>query len=257
MLTVIPLFSGSSGNCVYVKYGEEEILIDAGASFKRICLALSSVGTDIGKIKAVLVTHEHNDHVKGLEVLSKHTNIPIYINSASADSFYAGREELFSGHAVIADAGDTVDFNGFSTDIFKTPHDSAGSVGYRLNFSDGSRFALATDIGHLTDEIKEILFGCEQVYIESNHDVGMLKNGPYPYTLKSRILSKNGHLSNDACAEFLPFLVEKGTRKIVLAHLSEENNTPSLAYRTSAASLADAGFTPGDVKLTVAMKNII
>lgn len=257
MLTVIPLFSGSSGNCVYVKYKDEEILIDAGVSFKRICTALTSVGTDISKIKAVLVTHEHNDHVKGLEVFSKHVDVPIYINSLSADAFYTGREELFSGNIVIADPGDTLDFDGFSADIFSTPHDSSGSVGYHFTFSDGKRFALATDIGRLTDGIKEYLIGCEQVYIESNHDIEMLKNGPYPQMLKARILSDKGHLSNEACAGFLPYLVEKGSKKIVLAHLSGENNTPALAYRTSASSLAEAGFTPSDVKLTVAMKSII
>ena len=257
MFRAIPLFSGSSGNCIYVKYNDEEILIDAGVSYKRICSALNSIDSDISRIKAVLVTHEHSDHTKALDVLSKHTNAPIYINSGSANTFYVPADELFCSHAVMANPGEHITFNGFEANIFATPHDSEGSVGYHFTFSDGSRFALATDIGHLTDEIKSHLTGCGHVIIESNHDIKMLKNGSYPYPLKQRILSDNGHLSNISCADFLPHLVETGTKKIVLAHLSEENNTPSLAYQTSAEALAQAGFTPDDIKLTVAMKSII
>lgn len=257
MFKAIPLFSGSSGNCVYLQYNDEEILIDAGVSFKRICTALNSIGSDISRIKALLVTHEHSDHVKALDVLSKHTDIPIYINSSSARAFYCHADELFCGHAVMAEPNETLTFNGFEANIFATPHDSEGSVGYHFSFSDGERFALATDIGHLTDEITSYLLGCKEVVLESNHDIKMLNNGPYPYLLKKRILSDRGHLSNEACAQFVPKLVESGTKKIMLAHLSAENNTPSLAYQTSAEALASAGFTPDDIKLTVAMRSII
>lgn len=257
MFRAIPLFSGSSGNCVYLQYNDEEILIDAGVSFKRVCTALTGIGSDISRIKALLVTHEHEDHVKALDVMSRHTDIPIYINSQSAKSFYCNFDELYGGKAIAADPGETLTFGGFEVNIFKTPHDSMGSVGYHFCFADNSRFCLATDIGHLTDEIKSHMLGCEQVIIESNHDIKMLNEGPYPYLLKKRILSDNGHLSNEACAAFLPSLVESGTKKITLAHLSGENNTPPLAYQSSATALAEAGFTPDDVKLTVAMKSII
>ncbi len=257
MIKILPLFSGSSGNCVYVNHDGEEILIDAGVSCKRISTALESVGTSLDNIKAVLVTHEHTDHIKGLDVICKRRNIPVYINRRSASSFDMPLDELFSGRAKIADAGDTLTFNSFEVNIFSTPHDSIGSCGYHFTFGDGTRFALATDLGIVTSEIKAYLLGCKSVIIESNHDLKMLKDGTYPYILKKRILSDHGHLSNEACAKFVPFLVEKGAKKIVLAHLSQENNTPSLAYKTSAESLADAGFTPSDVKLTVAMRSII
>ncbi len=257
MFKATPLFSGSSGNCVYVKYGDEEILIDAGVSFKRICLALEHIGTSINNIKAVLVTHEHTDHVSGLGVLSRHTDIPIYINERSASYFEMPLDELYSGHAVVRNPNERIIFDGFEANVFATPHDSVGSVGYHFTFADKTRFALATDLGHLTDEITSYLLGCDKVVLESNHDIKMLKEGPYPFPLKKRILSDNGHLSNDACAEFVPKLVESGTKKIVLSHLSAENNTPGLAYETSALSLAEAGFTPDDVKLTVAMRSII
>lgn len=257
MFRAIPLFSGSSGNCVYVQYNNEEILIDAGVSFKRICTALSAIGTDISKISAVLATHEHTDHVQGLPVLSRHTDIPIYINRRSASYFDEPLDELYSGHARISDPGDCITFGGFEVNVFATPHDSVGSCGYHFTFSDGTRFALATDMGAVTPEISSYLLGCKSLIIESNHDVKMLKNGPYPYILKKRILSDHGHLSNDDCAAFLPRLVDMGAEKIILAHLSQENNTPELCYKTNAEALAEAGFTPNDVRLTVAMRSII
>ena len=155
------------------------------------------------------------------------------------------------------DPGDTLTFDGFEVNVFATPHDSVGSCGYHFTFSDGTRFALATDMGHITPEIASYLLGCNSVVIESNHDEKMLKNGPYPFILKKRILSDNGHLSNDSCAAFLPKMVDMGAKKIILAHLSKENNTPELCYKTSAEALAEAGFTPNDVRLTIAMESII
>lgn len=257
MFKVIPLFSGSSGNCVYVKYGNEEILIDAGVSYKRICTALDSIGTNIQNIKAVLTTHEHCDHVQALPVLSRHTDIPIYINRKSASYYDMPLDELFEGNTRIKDPGDSVTFDGFEVNLFATPHDALGSCGYHFTFSDGTRFALATDMGQITPEIASYLLGCKSVVIESNHDTKMLKNGPYPYPLKKRILSDHGHLSNEDCAAFIPKLVDMGTKKIILAHLSKENNTPELCYKTNAEALAEAGFTPSDVKLTIAMCSII
>lgn len=257
MFKAIPLFSGSSGNCVYIRYKDEEILIDAGVSYKKICSSLESIGTSIDNIKAVLVTHEHSDHVQGLHVLSKHRNIPIYINRNSAEYFDESIGEIFSGNVKISDPGEHITFFSFEADVFSTPHDSLGSCGYHFTFSNGERFALATDMGKITGEISSYLLGCSSVIIESNHDVKMLMSGSYPYALKKRILSDRGHLSNDDCAAFLPKLVESGTKKIVLAHLSGENNTPLLAYNTNASMLAEAGFTPDDVKLTVAMRSII
>lgn len=257
MFKAIPLFSGSSGNCAYINCDGFEVLIDAGVSYKKICTALCSIGTDIKNIKAVLVTHEHTDHIKALDVLASHNDCKIYINEQSAEYFGVPCDELFCGKAIIKNPDENILFDKFEVDIFKTPHDSLGSVGYHFNLPDGERFAYATDMGVVTDKAKSFLCGCKSVIIESNHDLKMLKCGPYPFHLKKRILSDKGHLSNEACAEILPFLVENGTSKIVLAHLSRENNTPLLAYKTAAEALAEAGFTPNDVKLTVAPESII
>lgn len=258
MFKAIPLFSGSAGNSTYVKYGDDEILIDAGVSCKQIETALSSVGSTLAKIKAILVTHEHSDHIKGLEVISKKFHIPVYINKASLDGIdKESARTAISAFAEIKNAGDTIDIGEIHADIFRTPHDACGSVGYRFNFSDGSSLGFATDIGYVTKGIASALFGCDSVILESNHDVAMLKNGPYPYYLKERIMSERGHLSNASCAEFIPHLYKNGTKKVVLAHLSEHNNTPVLAYSASLDAIDNAEIDPNDFKLTVAKKSII
>ena len=258
MFKAVPMFSGSSGNCAYVKYGDTEFLVDAGVSYRNIRLALEMIGTDISNISAVFVTHEHIDHIKGLEVLAKNNpGIPVYINQKSYDAADKNLYKHMADSAVIKNPKDTVELDGTLVKIFETPHDSAGRVGYRFEFDDGNAFGYATDIGEITPDIRGALYGCEQVILESNHDIDMLKNGPYPYVLKKRILSDHGHLSNDACAEFLTELVSHGTHKAMLAHLSHENNTPHTAYKTSALKLTEAGFTPEDIKLTVAMRSIL
>ncbi len=258
MKKIIPLFSGSSGNCTYIRYNDEEILVDAGVSMKMIECALDSVNTSLSRIKAIFVTHEHTDHIKGVEAISKAYRIPVYINGASAE--YAVENGIFcetQKYINEKNAGDSVDLDGIHADIFRTPHDSCGSVGYRFSFADKSSFGYATDMGYITKTTAEMLFGCETVLLESNHDVRMLKNGPYPYYLKHRILSDKGHLSNDAAAGFLPYLYEKGAKKVILAHLSEHNNTPRLAYETNVEALKNAGISTEELKITVAMKSVI
>lgn len=164
---------------------------------------------------------------------------------------------MISAFAEIKNPKDTIDIGGIHADIFSTPHDACGSVGYRFTFSDGTSLGYATDIGYITKGIASSLFGCDSVILESNHDIAMLKNGAYPYHLKMRIMSDKGHLSNISCADFLPHLYEHGTKKVVLAHLSEHNNTPILAYNENLEAIKKAGIDPADFKITVAKKSII
>ncbi len=255
MYTVKPMFSSSSGNSIYVKSNDTEILVDVGVCYKNICLALKKLGTGIENIKAIFLTHEHSDHIRGLDVLIKHINVPIYINKDSFDTLPASLKE--NANFIIKNDGESVRVGDIEAKIFGTPHDSKGSVAYRFCFDDEKCVGIATDIGYISENVKSALLGCECVVFESNHDEKMLKNGPYPYILKKRILSDKGHLSNKVCASFLPELVKNGTKKIILAHLSGENNTPRIAYGESALALANAGFTPEDVRLTVAMKSIL
>lgn len=229
MIKCIPLFSGSTGNSTYVNCCGEEFLIDCGVSCKAVSTALEGIGSSIGGIRGIFVTHEHIDHIKGLEIISKKYKIPVYMNTNSAKYIYCsdGFENLRSCVSIL-DPAQCITTENARFEAFKTPHDSWGSVCYRVT-TDDDTLGYATDIGYVTKGIASALLGCRTVVIESNHDIDMLKNGPYPIYLQNRILSKNGHLSNDDCARFLPFLAESGTRKIWLAHLSKENNLPPIA----------------------------
>lgn len=255
------LFSSSKGNCAYVKYGSDEILIDAGVSARRICRALEELGTSIKNIRAIFITHEHSDHVGGLEIISKYYGIPVYIPLESA-KYIASTRPGTRDYIHINDIEKDICLSEMKLTSFPTPHDSRSSVGFVIKTGTAS-IGYATDIGHLSREIAESLMGCDHVVIESNHDVMMLKNGDYPYQLKQRILSRRGHLSNDACAEFIPFLAGCGAKSIILAHLSENNNHPAIAYKTNKCGLLKKGVRvhseeeSGDVLLRVAEPNRI
>ena len=233
IFTVYTLASSSKGNSVYVRLDNDEILIDAGISCKRLSEALRSLGTDISRIKAVFVTHEHSDHVAGLETLAKKYKIPIHITEPSARAYLSAKTASVAGTAIIHPILYTEQVGALTVRSFATPHDSAASVGYIV--TDGTpehTLALATDIGTLTDEVSDALIGCENVILESNHDENMLLCGDYPYELKRRILSDTGHLSNEAAAAFVSRLAASGTKRILLAHLSQDNNLPELAYHS-------------------------
>jgi phosphoribosyl 1,2-cyclic phosphodiesterase len=251
------LFSSSKGNTAYVKCGSDEILIDAGVSARRICSALADIGTSIKNIRAIFITHEHNDHINGLATISKYYKIPVYAPYLSA-KYIAENQPETSVCLIENDDGSCVAFDNMSISAIETPHDSLASVGFRIDLG-GKTLGYATDIGHLSPKVEQILLGCDYVVIESNHDLEMLHHGDYPYFLKQRISGRRGHLSNTDCAGFLPRLVESGAKTIVLAHLSENNNRPQIAFGESRGKLSAEGITvgsedcSGDVKLSVAL----
>lgn len=240
MLTVEPLFSGSGGNSVYIKNGSTEILVDAGRSCGAIERALNERNTSLRSISAIFITHEHSDHVGALEIISKKLSIPIYMTAPSYN------EHIKTGTHTerVALAQDVLyekSVGSINISSFRIPHDSKQNVGYIIT-NGKERFGIATDIGHLTSEIADALSTCTRVIVESNHDINMLKNGPYPEFLKQRILSSTGHLSNEMCAKFTCYLAEHGVHEITLAHLSRENNTPELAFNESKSVLSRCGF---------------
>ncbi len=257
MMTIYSLFSGSRGNCTYLRAGDTRILIDAGMSCRAIARALASIGDSIQNISAVFITHEHVDHVKALPVFLKQRPIPVHITEKSADVLRQSGfpTDLFVLHPPVF----TVETGAFTVQSFPTPHDSRMSVGYRITAADArgvETAALATDIGTITPEIREHLSGAVSVILEANHDENMLMMGDYPYDLKRRILSNRGHLSNTACGAFLCELADCGTRHVLLAHLSQENNTPELAYLTAKTSLERHGCTiDRDITLAVARQD--
>lgn len=227
-VSLISLYSGSKGNCTYIRAGNDEILIDAGRSLRALSSALGSIGSDITRIKAIFITHEHSDHTSALEMLSKKYRIPVHITETSAKKVLA-TTRYAAQNLVCHPPLYEVEVGGLTIRSFPTPHDSDMSVGYTVSMPDGEKIGYATDIGHITNEIRENLIGSSAVVLESNHDTDMLRDGPYPSWLKMRIGSPRGHLSNTDCAAFLPELAASGTRDVLLAHLSAENNTPSAA----------------------------
>lgn len=240
---ICTLYSGSRGNCAFIEAGGARILIDAGKSAKALCSALCDIGVDIDSIDAIFITHEHRDHISALQTLSHKHSIPIYILLPSAQIFNGLRDErLCACLHIQTDDGFEADIKSLHVKAFPTPHDSHASVGFLLTFNDGGEeysIGYATDTGYVSDAMHENLLGCFAAVIESNHDIDMLRAGPYPFELKQRIRSKKGHLSNVECAELATMLFESGTKHIMLAHLSEENNLPDLAYNEILSAIAD------------------
>ena len=247
-IEIYTLFSGSKGNCVYLKAGGSRVLIDAGRSLGAINKALQLVGSNINQIDAVVVTHEHSDHVSALSMMMARHGIPVHMTEKTARAYEA--KNRFTASTIVTHPTEyEIEVGDFSISSFPTPHDSADSVGYLVCAGDET-VGYATDMGCPTKEVLEKLTGCSRVIIESNYDEQMLRTGPYPQFLKSRILSKRGHMSNDGCARLVCSLASRGVRSFILAHLSENNNLPEVALRTSCDALCAAGHT--DVNIIVA-----
>lgn len=239
---VISLYSGSGGNSTYIRAAGTSILIDAGKSARALCASLRRIGVEPEEISAIFITHEHSDHVSALEVLTKKHPIPIHMVRGCAEHFCAKRELPISACICTHPPLFSEQVGALTVTSFPTPHDSHASVGYRITFSDGEgahHIGFATDIGYVSEEIRAGLLGCEAVVLESNHDPDMLMKGPYPYDLKRRVASRRGHLSNRECADFAATLAANGTRGILLAHLSKENNIPDLALDETRSAVSD------------------
>ncbi len=233
MSKILTLASSSSGNCTYVGSLGGGLLVDAGISAKAITEGLAYIDVEPKSLCGIFVTHEHTDHIAGLRVFSNKYKIPVFASLKTAESLSElGIENLNVFESTVA-VGD------FAVTRFATSHDCEGSSGYTVVLPDGNKCAVCTDLGVMTDRVREALHGSVAMVIESNHDVGLLQKGTYPEHLKRRILSDKGHLSNVACATELGSMVENGTSRIILGHLSRENNRPAIARSTAVAALFD------------------
>jgi phosphoribosyl 1,2-cyclic phosphodiesterase len=228
------LASGSKGNAVFVETGDTRLLIDSGCSAREICLRLNSAGVDPSTIDAILVTHEHGDHISGVGSLARRLKVPVMI---SYPTLAACRKQLGKTDLVEFESGYDFTFRDIRIDPFPITHDACDPVGFLLESGEG-RLGVATDLGIATRLVKDKLKGCRALVLESNHDEEMLLNGPYPWYLKQRIKSRHGHLSNSESVELLQDLVHEGLEGLFLAHLSEVNNHPDKASEVAATFLA-------------------
>ena len=239
MLTYTTLASGSSGNAALVSCGNTHILLDAGISARRITMGLRQLGVEPSQLCAILVTHDHSDHIGGLAVFTKQNHIPIY---ATAPTCATLRRKVAHIEPLLRpmEEGCILELEDLSVRSFSTPHDAVGSVGYSIGGA-GVRMVHCTDLGYVTQEIAEVVQGCDLLVCEANHDEDWVRTGPYTYSLKQRVLGDHGHLSNEAGAELAVLAAQSGAREILLAHLSSENNTPAHAMKVVSERLRRAG----------------
>ncbi|MDO4288286.1 MAG: MBL fold metallo-hydrolase [Eubacterium sp.] len=249
------LFSGSSGNSMFVASGGTRLLVDAGLSGKRVEQALAEIDELAGQLGGILVTHEHKDHIQGVGVLSRRYDLPVYANFATWERMRGDLGKIDEKNVRVFETGTPFVIGDFRINAFRTSHDAAESVGFVIEDGRAS-VGIATDTGIVTEDIVGALTGRDLVVIESNHDPSMLEAGSYPFPLKQRIKGDRGHLSNEICAETVKKLVAAGLNKAVLGHLSAENNYPLLAYQTTARILEGEGMKVGeDLSLDVAARN--
>ncbi|MFW5991619.1 MAG: MBL fold metallo-hydrolase [Halanaerobiaceae bacterium] len=233
------LASGSSGNSIYIAGEKTNILIDAGLSGKEIEKRMNKIGVYPDELDAILVTHEHSDHLKGVGVLSRRYDLPVYANELTWGEAEKCVGKIEKGNCRIFKDDFMVGELGISS--FDIPHDAAAPVGYIIHNGD-CKIGHATDMGFVPAEVEERLKGLDLLIIESNHDLEMLMNGSYPWPLKNRINGARGHLSNDDTADLLPRVIGSNFPRILLAHLSKDNNIPELAYITIKNKLEDKGL---------------
>lgn len=255
-MRVCSIASGSSGNCIYAGTDHTHLLIDAGCSKKKIVEGLGGLGLALDDISAILLTHEHSDHVAGLRTLMKHCDVPLYATSGTLAALTrddAGQQTRYT----IA-AGESFAIGDLTAQPFAISHDAAEPVCYRITADDGAVFAMATDLGCYDEDTIAHLTGADVLLLEANHDIRMLQTGPYPYPLKQRILGDKGHLSNDASGALLSRVLHDGLKAVMLGHLSERNNLQELAYETVRleVEMGDTPYHASDFRLMVADRHL-
>lgn len=233
-MKVCLLASGSKGNALYVEAGETRFLVDAGLSARELQQRLTSIGVDAASLSAIVISHEHTDHIRGAGTLARRFHLPVVASHATAQALrpLIGKTEM-----ILFSAGQPFCFRDLQIDPFPITHDACDPVGFVIDSHEG-RVGIATDLGIATRLVQTRLSSCRVLVLESNHDEDMLMNGPYPWHLKQRIKSRHGHLSNADAAQLLAELLHEGLEGVLLAHLSEANNDPTLAHRTTSSLLA-------------------
>ena len=256
MLKYCSIGSGSSGNCHYVGSKDTNILVDAGLSGKKITGSLEEIGVDPTKLDGILVTHEHSDHIKGIGILSRRYKLPIYINYKTWLATKSKIGKVDENLVNIFENDKAYNIKDLLVKPFSISHDASDPVGFSFTNEKDNKISIATDIGHVSENIRKNILGSDLVILESNYDKEMLLMSSYTYALKKRVMSDIGHLSNEDAAKFVVDLINNGTEHILLAHLSRENNFPQLAYETSNHILKENSMIIGkDVNLDILLRD--
>ncbi len=235
---ILPLGSGSSGNSTLLEFGRTRFLVDAGLSSRELTRRIEAAGVEPGTLACILLTHEHHDHSRGAERFSMRHRVPVVCVPETLEAMNLSPIHLAAWAPL--DPGHVFDLGSVRVEPFAVPHDAAAPVGFVFT-GEGVRVGIALDLGHATTLVVERLRGCHALLVESNHDDAMLEAGPYPWQLKQRIRGRMGHLSNSEAAGLLARAADEGCRAVILAHLSEKNNTPALARGAASVALAAAG----------------
>jgi len=233
------LYSGSSGNCQFVKTEKTTILVDAGLSGKKIQQEMIKIGEDPNKIDAIFITHEHLDHVQGVGILSRRFDIPIYANEKTWEAMNATIGDVKSHNIRIM--SEDVEVGDIFMQSFDISHDAVNPVGYNIYYKN-KKISIVTDTGCINENIINSITDADLLLVESNHDEDMVLIGPYPWALKRRVLGEFGHMSNDTAGNLITKAIKKGTEIVLLGHLSKENNFPQLAYKTVENILKENGI---------------
>jgi phosphoribosyl 1,2-cyclic phosphodiesterase len=254
MLNFCSLYSGSSGNCLFVENNSTKILVDCGVSGKKVCEGLESIDKKIEDIDAIIVTHEHSDHVQSLGLISKKYNIPVYANTETWQAMPTQSQKILENNKKTFNNDNDFEIGNLLIHPFSTPHDAANPCGFNI-YSGKRKISIATDLGHMDNVILENLKGSSFILLESNYDPEILKVSKYPYILKQRIAGPNGHLSNSTAGKTIGCLIQNDLKTVMLGHLSKENNFPELAYQTVVEELIGQNIDTNEISLSVANRN--
>ena len=255
MLEFCSLYSGSSGNCLFVSSKNTKILVDCGTSCKKIVDGLQSINYSIEDIDAILITHEHSDHVQGLGAVSSKFDIPVFANIETWNSMEKQKKQILPHNIKIFKNEEDFVLNDLTIHPFSTPHDAANPCGFNIH-NGKKKLSIATDLGHVTDTLLSNLEKSSFILLESNYEPELLKVSRYPYPLKMRIAGPNGHISNENAGEIISKLMtKKDLKQVMLGHLSKENNFPELAYKTVAEQLMNNNQDLNEISINVASRN--
>ena len=254
MLNFCSLYSGSSGNSLFVESDNTKVLIDVGLSCKKIEEALVSIEENLSSIDAILITHEHSDHIKGLSTISKKYDIPVYATKKTFDAMPSQKEKIPIKNINFFNVNEKFNIKNLEINPFSIPHDAADPCGFNISDNE-NKLSIATDIGHMTNPILKSLEESLFIMLEANYDPEVLRCSPYPFTLKSRIAGPTGHLPNEIAGKTISHLLKSGLKNAMLGHLSKQSNFPELAYKTVVDELISNNYNEDCISLNVASRD--